>query len=314
MIPHCFRRAALVAAIAACGAAAQDAKLAKIEALLRKHDANGDAAIARAECKNEDLFRKADEDKNGSVSVPELLKAEGRAFDRLARLRLLGPVPEVRQFAQLVLCDADGDGALDVDELKILVFGACDRGERDKKLDVKEAAASPAPSGSNLKTGWLARDFKRLDLDGDGALLMRELDLPPSFLKALDKNDDGRASFDELVADEIARTGGYVGKYAELAAYFAKNDAAKPADWPAENAAFRRLDENDDGTVVAAEFDRHTRRMREVLALASDFLVRFDLDGDGKVSPPEFGGPPSTFARLDVDKDGFVTAKDAKRK
>jgi hypothetical protein len=50
--------------------------------------------------------------------------------------------------------------------------------------------------------------------------------------------------------------------------------------------------------------------LRATLGLATDFLLRFDLDGDGRVARPEFPGSDATFARLDVDRDGFVTPKD----
>ncbi|NJN14639.1 MAG: hypothetical protein HC813_03205 [Planctomycetes bacterium] len=37
-----------------------------------------------------------------------------------------------------------------------------------------------------------------------------------------------------------------------------------------------------------------------------------DADGDGKVSRAEFRGPEQLFARLDGDRDGFVTEQEAK--
>ena len=289
---------------------AQDPRLAKIEAMFRRFDADGDQVISRAESKSEELFKRCDVDKNGAVTVAEMIKADGVPLDRIVRMRLLGQTPEVESFAQLDRCDADGDGALDYDELLVLVFSVCDRGMRDKKLDVKEAAYSPVPAKAAFKTGWLAREFKQADRDQDGFLLMRDLTLPEGYLKLLDRNGDGRASFDELVADEIVRQGGYVAKFAETAAYFAKHELARAADWPGDSDGFRRVDENKDGTVSAPEFDRHARRTRTTLSRASDFTLRFDLDGDAKVARAEFGGSELIFARLDVDGDGFITAKD----
>ena len=307
--PSLFAVAAL-AAILTAPVAAQDARIAKIEALFRRYDADGDGVIQKSEAKSEDLFKRCDADKNGAITVAEMIKADGLPLDRLVRMRLLGQTPEMQSFAELDRCDADGDGALDFDELKVLVFSFCDRGMRDKKLDVKEAAYSPAPAKAAFKAGWLAREFKQADRDQDGFLLMRDVELPEGFMKLLDRNGDGVASFDELVADEIVRQGGYVAKFAEAAAYFAKHETARPADWPGESDGFRRVDENKDGAVSAAEFDRHARRTRAVLALASDFTLRFDLDGDGRVARAEFGGSDLVFARLDVDRDGVITAKD----
>ncbi len=43
------------------------------------------------------------------------------------------------------------------------------------------------------------------------------------------------------------------------------------------------------------------------------FVQRLDRDGDGKVSPSEFDGPPQEFPRLDRNGDGFLSADEAPR-
>jgi len=41
------------------------------------------------------------------------------------------------------------------------------------------------------------------------------------------------------------------------------------------------------------------------------WIKREDKNGDGKVGPNEFGGPPEHFSQLDVNKDGFIEAREA---
>jgi Ca2+-binding EF-hand superfamily protein len=298
--------------VLSAAAAAQDARIAKVEGLLKRHDKNGDGVVDATESKSAELFRRYDADKDGKATAAEMLIAEGGAFDEKARRRLVGRPPIVRVFSDIVAFDADFDAALDYDELKTLVFSICDGANPDGRLDRAECGRSLAPYAATFKNGWLAKDFKKLVGDGD-ALLMRDFDLPEGYVKALDQDGDGKASFDEIAVDGFLRRGGKVARFPAIAEYFAKSDAAKAADWPGDAADFRRFDENRDGRVVVAEFDRVVRSLRETLDLRSDFVSKFDLDGDGKVARAEFPGSDLVFARLDVDGDGVVGPKDRPR-
>lgn len=44
---------------------------------------------------------------------------------------------------------------------------------------------------------------------------------------------------------------------------------------------------------------------------AANFIRRLDKDGDGKVSPREFDGPPQGFTRFDKNNDGCITEDEA---
>jgi hypothetical protein len=168
---------------------------------------------------------------------------------------------------------------------------------------------APAPFDASAKTGWLAKEFKRLDRNEDGMLLLRDLELPEGLVRGADADGDGALSFDELAIDQVKKIGGYVGKFGETAALFTKQEKLRSAEWPGDNPLFRRIDEDKDGVVLQIEFDRYVRALRTALALASDFAVRFDLDGDGKVARAEFPGSDAVFARLDPDGDGFVARR-----
>lgn len=300
------RRALLALAALAGLGAAQDPRIAKVEELLRRYDVDGDGRVVAAEAKGSNLLKRCDKDGDGVATAAEILAAEGGVLDLIARRRLLVDLPDAANFDAVPAFDADGDGALDLDELKCLVFASCDREPKDRALSLKEAARSPAPSDGATKVGWLTKEFKRLDRNGDGALLMRDLELPEGWLRGLDRDGDGRASFDELAADEVRRLGGYVAKYAEAAKLLAERDALRASDWPGDAPLFRRLDEDKDSRVTPAELDRYVRSLRAALAIAAPFALRFDLDGDGRVARVEFPGSDLVFARLDADGDGFA--------
>ncbi|HYC76837.1 MAG TPA: EF-hand domain-containing protein [Planctomycetota bacterium] len=307
------RLAALLLLSASLGAQAPStdaARYARVEEAFRKHDANGDGVIARDELKSDDLFKRYDADRDGKITAQEVHLREGLRFDARARARLLGDAPVFDGFGATPRFDFDRDGALDVEELRVLVFAVCAFGGDDRRVSPAEARRAPVPMSGELKSGWLARAFRDLDADGDGQLLVREIRLPPAFLAALDADRDGKASFEELASDQIARLGGYLPKFGATSAAFAGKDALRAAEWPGDAELFRRLDRDDDGRVGAAEFDRYVRELREAAALSGDFLVRYDLDGDRKVSRAEFPGADGVFARLDLDRDGEITAKD----
>ncbi|MEW5983656.1 MAG: ATP-binding protein [Acidobacteriota bacterium] len=44
-----------------------------------------------------------------------------------------------------------------------------------------------------------------------------------------------------------------------------------------------------------------------------DFVARLDLDGDNRVSPLEFDGPPGRFSDFDVNRDGYVSELEARQ-
>jgi Ca2+-binding EF-hand superfamily protein len=80
--------------------------------------------------------------------------------------------------------------------------------------------------------------------------------------------------------------------------------------------AFARLlkhgDANHNGKLEAEEY----RALLQSVAAAAPGIgpARFDVmdkNGDGKLSKDEFQGPPALFERLDADKDGFLTRKEA---
>ena len=75
--------------------------------------------------------------------------------------------------------------------------------------------------------------------------------------------------------------------------------------YPARCNLFAQIDVDADAALSRDEVLRYERRVR-----GHDFVERFDLDGDGKVTLAEFAGPTGAFRRADRSGDGTVTRSD----
>src|SRR5262249_40517925 len=76
-------------------------------------------------------------------------------------------------------------------------------------------------------------------------------------------------------------------------------------EWVDFKPLFARIDANKDSVITREEIARYKRSVE-----GETFLERFDLDGDGRVTLAEFGGPVEVFRRLDRNGDGVISAAD----
>src|SRR5262249_39382771 len=187
---------------------------------------------------------------------------------------------------------------------------AMDRDE-DLVLNPLEIKKSKSPPGMVLEEGWFAKEAKAMDQNQDGVITLEEMRVPEIVMRALDKNKDGRVSLEEMARAQVMNVmGGYLPRFHELSDAIGRLGKLDRANWAGDPEAFKRLDEDKDGVVSVAEFDRYARALKSALSLCNDFVTRNDLDGDGKVSRREFPGTDSMFQRMDRNHDGYVTAAD----
>ncbi len=295
--------------VATSAAPAQDTPAKTADAVIRKYDTNHDGYVGYDELKDPELLKKYDKNGDRRITAADFLAAEklgGGKNEMMMTLAL-----EYEGFQSITKFDTNKDGSFDAAELRFLLFTICSR-DRDQVITEREARVSPVPpaAGALLTEGWLFREFKALDGDGDELITMKEFRVPEAWMKALDKNRDGRISFDEFAHAQVDAMGGYIAKYGELFVALGQRQKVDRANWTGDVAMFNRMDENNDQVVTLQEFDRYARSLRTVLGLASDFVTRFDIDGDGKVARIEFPGNDTMFSRMDRNGDGFIAAND----
>jgi Ca2+-binding EF-hand superfamily protein len=212
-------------------------------------------------------------------------------------------------FQTIAKYDRNRDGHFDEDETKFLLLLVLDYDE-DRVLNQLEIKKSRTFPGLLLEEGWFAKEAKVLDANGDTVVTPQELRVPELIMRGLDRNKDGRLQLEELARAQVGVMGGYIPRYHELSDLVTQKSKIDRANWLGDPNLFHRLDEDKDGFISSAEFDRYGRGLQQALALCNDFVTRHDMDGDGKVSRREFHGTDSVFLRMDRNHDGFVTSAD----
>ncbi|MBX9579806.1 MAG: EF-hand domain-containing protein [Gemmataceae bacterium] len=217
-------------------------------------------------------FADFDRDGDGSLNEAETRLAFGDGA--LAGLMVTGtfaPDPDGRP--TLAALDRDGDGRVSRAELATYYRRAAAQAVRP----FPPVAENPANAQATEAL------FTLFDRDGDGKLTRAEVAAAERFLATRDDDEDECLSLDELL-----RSPGFGAAEAELRARRAARGEGPPPDTT--------------GTVALYEPGRIPE------AVTRQLLKQYDRDGDGRLTPAEIGFDSDTFARLDADRDGALSA------
>lgn len=144
----------------------------------------------------------------------------------------------------------------------------------DTTTERKAAGVQTAPPATTVAPRAIARAKFIADMDGE--------------FRKLDRDGNGAATRPELEAHLLAR--------------------ATNAAIAANRALFSRLDVDRNGTLSAAEFAKLASTSTPNVDVVG-FLTRMDGNKDGKITLVEHRtATQANFDRLDVDKDGYVSA------
>ena len=328
-------RCAVTAMLALSFARAQDDTKFLDEAFARM-DADKDGILVRSEFPGSDRqYLAIDADKNGKATKKEfaasevgkgLVRARYRSKDE-PRERTTSKELLLRRFDALSRTDLNRDGKVTRDEwngteVAFLELDLDGNGVLDKR-DRTEAAAEAPPPAEEMpepkgEIPSLDEWMKRFDKDGNAVLSNKEI--TDKWLRAampfFDKDGDGslaETELRELLAEAMRRRQQADARRQRPQPYEVPFDAwdkdddekVRQNEWMGPLGLFAQIDADRDAAVSRDEVLRYKKRV-----LGQDFVERFDLDGDGKVTLAEFAGPTGAFRRADRSGDGSVTRQD----
>ena len=331
---HALSVAAACAFAASPCAAQDDAKFLK--AAFDRMDQDKDGIVVRAEFPGSDRqYAAIDADKNGKATLAEfsnsevgksLVRARYRSKDE-PRERVTGKQWLLLRFDAAMRCDLDRDGKVakgewSGTEVAFLELDLDGNGVIDKRDRAEATAELPEQEAElpDVKGELLGVDewMKRFDKDGNAVLSSKEI--TDKWLRAAmpfgDKDKDGSLTENELREllqaamqrrQENDRVRARPQPYDVPFDAWDKDDDEKVRqnEWMGPLGLFAQIDVDRDAAVTRDEALRYRKRV-----LGQDFVERFDLNGDGKVSLEEFAGPTGAFRRADRSGDGSVTRQD----
>ena len=234
------------------------------------------------------------------AAVAAFKAADGNRDGRLTRAELGKAVePWIRRF------DRDGDDVVRRKELDT-VMG---RPQGLRKLVVLRDARARAVVAM------------RLDRDKSGTVSREEYPGETTVFRSADRNRDGELTWRELVRlahdelEDIGRRARSPSRYEMFALFdLDGNRSITRAEYDGPARAFRKYDEDGDGTIAYVEIYPQTMeeyeeppKLENVNALAA-----MDTDGDGRVSRKEWKGTEAAWQRIDRNGDGWLTRADAR--
>ena len=157
-----------------------------------------------------------------------------------------------------------------------------------------------------------------MDTNKDKRISLDEWTMNPDHFAKFDANGDGF-----LTANEVMPQGGRrqrqrydIGSGKDSAAFMARYDKNRDGtidkkEFP-HGRRFAEIDADSDGALSKAEVEQSLDKARSERSY--DFIERFDLNRDGKVTRAEFTGPARIFEAKDKNFDGVIDQSDLPKK
>lgn len=304
-----------------------------LRAVFARYDASEDDLVVRPEFPGSDAqYELLDANHDGAVTLAEFVASAvakrlvlaREAAKREPRARTSHDELVAPRLTHLARFDRDRDGRVTAAEwtgsdsafrtLDLNADAVLD--SRDRKLAERDSKAETNPLAAMRKA--LPRQeelLAKLDRDKDGSLAVSELPAElATLMPRFDRNRNQHLELEELAA-----------MVAAVAEVIRRRDLGAADDRPrAPDIAFATWDKDKDGRLDKEEFEQRYLFVRVDLDRdgyvtkpeverfkrgfeGTDFVSRFDLNGDGKVTPAEFGGASEVFRRLDRNGDGVVS-------
>lgn len=311
---------ALNAALACAGAlrAEEKGKNPAIKVMFDNGDRDKDGRLSAMEWRlKKTLFQQLDANKDEYLTLVEAERGSEKIMAALGQDMYDVPFTTRLERTNVVEFDQDHDGLISEVEYRAWLFAAAD-GDDDGAIDVDEADSLSHFGMFNKEfAGTGARLFDRFDKNKDARIEATEWKPTDAEFKSHDRDRSGKLSADELDYREPNAVAAIANQSVDtVMEKFDKNKNGKIEKGEAGGTlgeVLGRFDGDNDGATDRGELDRALKTAQDVqfASIDTDFIGRYDLNNDKKVSRKEFPGTDAVFLRIDRNRDGYVTKSDS---
>lgn len=288
-----------------------------IKVMFDNGDKDKDGRLTLAEWRlKKTLFQQLDTNKDEYLTLVEAERKSELIMAALGQDMYDVPFATRLERTNVVEFDLDHDGMISEPEYRAWLFAAA-AGD-DGAIDVDEADSLSHFGMFNKEfAGEGARVLDRFDKNKDARIEATEWKPTDAEFKSHDRDRSGKLTADELDYREPNAVAAIANQSVDtVMEKFDKNKNGKIEKGEAGGTlgeVLGRFDGDSDGATDRGELDRALKTAQDVqfASIDTDFIGRYDLNNDKKVSRKEFPGTDAVFLRIDRNRDGFVTKSDS---